>query len=183
MTTTLTLGDVFIHILIFFGGAFALWLLQKCRSRISDYWARRSISSRIKRIDLLKNTLSKYDADFSDTRLSAGRIVSTALWSVIFFVTTTLCIGLASLVSLLSALRCDLHPDCVMQYVFVKIWNLSWLSWDISADQTAVIFIIVAMAALYRFFISAQTLLLEISPEKYRARFSDRIARLRDRIP
>jgi hypothetical protein len=60
---------------------------------------------------------------------------------------------------------------------------LSWLSWDTSADQTEVSFMIIAMVALYRFFISVQTLLLEISPEKYRTRFSGRIARLRDRIP
>jgi hypothetical protein len=72
MTTTLTLGDIFIHILIFFGGAFALWLLQKCRSLISDYWASRSISSRRKRIDFLQNALAKYEADFSDIRLFTG---------------------------------------------------------------------------------------------------------------
>jgi hypothetical protein len=183
MTTTLTLGDVLIHILIFFGGAFALWLLQKCRLPISDYWARRSISSRRKRIDYLKNTLTKYETDFSDTRLFIGRIVSTTLWSVTFFNVATLCIGLAFIVSIISALRCDLHTDCVIQYTFMKIWNLSWLDWDISADKAGVLFMIVAMAALYRFFVSVQMLLLEISPDKYRARFSDRIARLRVGIP
>ena len=70
-----------------------------------------------------------------------------------------------------------------MQYEFMKIWNSSWLSWDMSADQIGFTFMIIAMATLYRFFMSVQTLLLEISPEKYRDRFSDRIARLRDRIP
>ena len=133
---------------------------------------------------LLKKTLTTYEADFSDTRLFIGRIVGTTLWSVAYFGVTTLCIGLAFLFSIVSSLRCDLHPDCVLQYELMKIWNLSsWLSWDISVDQTGFLFIILAMAALYRFFIYVQKLFLEISPEKYRARFSGRIVRLRNRIP
>jgi hypothetical protein len=66
MTTTLTRGDILIHILIFFGGAFVLWFLQKFWARFSDFWARRSMSSRRKRIDRLEVTLAKYEADFAD---------------------------------------------------------------------------------------------------------------------
>src|SRR4029077_7340580 len=69
MTTTLTIGDVLIHTLIFFGGASALWVLQKFWSSFSDYLARRSTKSRLKKIDSLEQILSKYEADFSDVRL------------------------------------------------------------------------------------------------------------------
>jgi hypothetical protein len=65
----------------------------------------------------------------------------------------------------------------------MNIWNASWLSWDVTPDTVEGLLFFLAMVALYLFFLSVQTLLLEISPEKYRTRLSGSIAGLRDRIP
>ena len=125
------------------------------------------------RIGALESALLKYEADFSDTRLFMGRILSTTLSSLIFFSVASLGTGIAFLIAIVSAFGCGLRADCVNQYIFVKIWNVPWLNWDVSADHAEALMMLMAMGFLYRFFLSVQTLLLEISPEKYRARAFD----------
>jgi hypothetical protein len=51
-----------------------------------------------------------------------------------------------------------------------------------SADQASVVLMLFGMFTAFLFTLSLQTLVRELSPEKYRARVADRIARLRARI-
>jgi hypothetical protein len=149
----------------------------------SDYWARRSISSRRKRIDSLERTLAKYEADFADQRLFIGRIVRNTLFAISYLIVGGLSLGIAVAFAIVNSALCELHPGCVEQSAAAIIWYSPWLSWELSAAHFSVVFVMVAIYAAVGSSVCMQTVLLEISPEKYRARFGDRIARLRDRIP
>jgi MFS family permease len=174
MTTTLTSGDILIHILIFFGGAFALWFLQKSRSVITDYLSSRSVSSRLKRISSLESRLAKYESDFSDGRIFIGRIIITAVTAMVLCSLGMLVLGLAFLFRVAHQSLCNFRHDCV---------TLNFWTWDFSQLlDTWTIFLLLAGVSLGAFFGAMGILLLETSPEKFRARMNDRIARLRDGI-
>jgi hypothetical protein len=178
----LLLAEILVLITIF-GLGFIWRYCVRLFLSVSDYVARRSTSSRRKRIESLEGTLTKYEADFSDQRLFLGRIVSRAVSAIAYLILGSLSMGLAFVVAIVHFAQCDLHNNCVYNNAFTKIWNYSWTSWELSAAHVAVIFTFLGIYAAIFYFINAQTLLLEISPEKYRVRFGDRIARLRDRMP
>jgi hypothetical protein len=159
MTTTLTLGDVLIHTLIFFGGAFALWLIGKFRSAFSDYWARRSTSSRRKRIASLEKTLVKYEADFADTRLFVGRLLNLTVAAIVSVVFSVLFIALPLL-----------YSNLVLRYH----------SGDI--ELLEIICLLLVLIGFFIFSAATDALRLESDPEEYRARLCSRIDRLRELI-
>jgi hypothetical protein len=174
MTTTLTSGDILIHILIFFGGVFALWLLQKSRSVITDYLSSRSMSSRLKRISSLESRLANYESDFSDGRLFTGRIIFRAMFAIVWLSLGIVCLELSFLFRIAHQLLCEVRKDCV---------NTNFWASDFSQLlHPSSIFLLLATVPLGVFFGATEALRLETSPEKFRARMNDRIARLRDGI-
>jgi hypothetical protein len=182
MTTTLTLGDVAIELLILFGGTFCLWLLRKWQIRFSDYWARRSTSSRQERIVSLENALAKYEADFLESRTFIGRILVISVTAIFQFSISCLSVGLGIVLAVISTLNCDLHPDCVPQHIWIRLFHSSWRAWNLSIDQGSLLLMLVGVFSTSICILLFQELLLEIYPEKFRAKVADRISRLRARI-
>ena len=174
MTTTMTSGDILINILIVFGCAFVLWLLQKCTSVIADYLSSRSMSSRLKQISSLESRLANYESDFSDSRIFIGRITTRAILTIVWFSSCTLCLGLAFLLKVAHQLLCEFRNDC--------IYSFFWPSDFSELLHPSLIFLMLAAVSLGAYFSHMGTLRLETSPEKFRARMNDRIARLRDGI-
>ena len=77
---SLTWGDVLAHFLIGLGVAFFLSILYRyALPRLSDYWARRSISTARTKIARLERMLTGYEADFADPRLFTARIINNAV--------------------------------------------------------------------------------------------------------
>jgi hypothetical protein len=187
MSTTLTAGDVLIEFAILFSGAFVLWLLSKSRPILIDHWGRRSASSRRKSIDLLKNRLKQYEDDLADVRLFIGRVLQTFLIVMTWLSLSMLSIGLAFVYQIVGVLWCHLEHNCVyhnMAEVMIDVfWNSSWTKWHSSALKVSLVFALLSIGTLFRFFAAVQSLLLETSPHKYRARLGYRIAQLRDRMP
>ena len=64
MTTTMTSGDILINILIVFGCAFVLWLLQKCTSVIADYFVQPLDVVQIKTNFFVREQASKLQVRF-----------------------------------------------------------------------------------------------------------------------
>jgi hypothetical protein len=164
-------------------GAVGAWLFAAWYPSISDYWARRSISSSRQKISRLQNAVAKYEVDFSDSRLFIGRILTTALSAIAFLIASVFCIALAFMYVILNELRCELQNDCVYSNMMQRIWYESGLHWSLTAIDSTVTLTMLGIGSAFWFFVTTRRLGLEISPDKYRARLSERIAELRARIP
>jgi hypothetical protein len=164
-------------------GAVGAWLFSAWYPSISDYWARRSISSSRKRISRLENALGKYEVDFADGRLFISRIINIVFSAISFLIASFFCVALAFMYVMLNDLRCVLQSDCVYSNMVQRIWETSWLHWELTAIDSTIVLMLLGLGCAFWFFVAARRLALEISPDKYRARLSDRIADLRARIP
>jgi hypothetical protein len=170
---SLTWGDVLVHSAIGLGVALFLAILYKyVFPSISDYWARRSLSTRRKRIHHLTVALDEYEADFVDTRLFIGRIIFKTVWTIITLGFSLCLIIMSTLYHVSGNLRCEFYHNCI------NLWLLDFNSLEV---RTSVFFWGLATLFQFVFFVTVATLRLEISPAKYRASLRERLARLGDR--
>jgi hypothetical protein len=155
------------------GVAFILSILYKyVFPVVSDYRARRSLSTRRKRIHQLKVALEEYEADFADARLFITRIILKAVWTIIMLVLSIGAMITAILHSVSGNLRCEFYHNCI------NLWSLNLNDPEV---RMSLFFWIVAFLCQFLFFVSFGTLRREISPAKYRADLRERLARLGDR--
>jgi multisubunit Na+/H+ antiporter MnhB subunit len=166
---SLTWGDVLAHSLIGLGVAFVVFLLSLVYRRaapwVSDYWARRSVSAAKKQLPRLERLLAEYESDFADPKLFIARIIIKSVATLVLFIATTLFTVIAMGYYVISQIQCEGNYACT---------NPNLIS--------SVLILLITVLFEFLFFVVLSTLTLEASPEKYRARMGQRIARLRDRI-
>jgi hypothetical protein len=177
MTITLTPGDIIIHLIMIFGAAFLLSKLPRLLSVVGDYWASRRMSSRRRRAAWLEDRLSQYEADFSDIRVFIGRLVAMATFSIVTFCMGMWCIGISLLLLVKGDLLCNISHDCAPQ----SFW--AWATDYSQALRSSSMLVLFGLVCLLSFFSVLNTLFLEVSPDRLRARMAARIARLRDGVP
>lgn len=167
-------GNFPIDVLAGFVGAalFAVFviILRYVFTRLSDYWARRSISATQQKIAQLQDTLAKYEIDFADTNLFIGRIIFRTITAFFFLI-----LALSCLITNLY-IHTEIMFNCVIYHNCNNI-NIDQSRWGFPLILT-IGYLLVAV-----FFLVLFTIRLEIHPNEYRARLNKRIIRLQDRIP
>jgi hypothetical protein len=185
---SLTWGDVLVHVLIGLGVAFVVFLLtilyRHAAPWVSDYWARRSVAAAQRQIPRLERVLAAYEADFADYRLFTGRIIVKAIGPVILLLMVILLTIFGMSYYMLGQMYCEIHNNCVDVRTFSVMRAVTTVisNPEFSQFGVAILLLLLALVFEFLFFVASGQLSLEISPEKYRARLSNRIARLRDRI-
>jgi multisubunit Na+/H+ antiporter MnhB subunit len=181
MEISLTLGDVVVHTVIGLGVTFIVFLLSILYRRavpwLSDYWARRSVSAASKQISRLEKALAEYETDFADPRRFVGRIILKATAAIALLIATTLLTVIAIGYYVVAHVHCEINRSCAEYYGEFFLYDLN--SRELRAS---VLILVIALLVEFLFFITLSALTLEASPEKYRARLGERIARLRRRM-
>jgi hypothetical protein len=170
------LADHLINFLLDLAAALiAAWLFLKYFSTLSDYWARRSTVSVRKKVARLEHLLDKYESDFSDSRTFMARLtVRAALATVIIITTITCIVGLVvGNAVYVYTVECRVLNTCSAEQFHIFT----------SGDNRQFGFIGLVGVWFFVTFLLGRLLMLEASPNKYRARFRERIAGLRSRLP
>jgi hypothetical protein len=168
------LADHLISFLVDLAAALvAAWLFLKYFSTVSDYWAQRSTASVRKKTARLEALLAQYESDFSDSRTFMARIVLHATFTTVLLLSfLTAWVGILVINAVyVYTVECKTHA-CDEE----TLLGFSWYTRDFSF--MVLLFLWVFMFSAFLYF-----LMLQASPDKYRARFRQRIARLRSRLP
>jgi hypothetical protein len=181
MLITLTWGDVLVHALIALGGAFVVYLFsllyRYTAPRVTDYLARRSVSTAQSKIARLEQRLAHYEADFADGRLfTAGTIYNgvSVLFFALFFVGSLL---MSALFHATANIRCEFYHNCLDPWNMPSFWEATY------DEKIALIFLFTASIVEFVGILLTGKFKREISPKKYRDYFGQRIANLRKRFP
>jgi hypothetical protein len=181
MEISLKWGDVVVQFLIALGVTFVVYLVsilyRYTVPRVTDYWARRSVSTAQNKIARLARRLAKYEADFSDSRLFLARTIQNGvavLFFAIFFVGSIL---MSAMFHLTTSIRCEFYHNCL------DVWNQPSF-WEAPYDEkVSFIFLFTAVIVEFVGIQVSHKFNLETSPTKYRDYFGTRIANLRKRLP
>ena len=150
----------------------AAWVFLKYYPRISDYWAHRSTASVRKKTARLEALLAKYESDFSDSRTFMARIVLHATFTAVLLLGFLMAwVGILVINAVyVYTVECKTHA-CNEE----TLLGFSGNPRDLSFMVLLFIWVFMFSALFY-------LLMLQASPDKYRARFRERIAGLRGQL-
>jgi hypothetical protein len=151
----------------------AAWVFLKYYPTASDYWAQRSTASVRKKAARLEALLVKYESDFSDSRTFTARIVLHATFiivSLLGFLVAWVGILVINAVYVYTV-ECKTNNACNEETLL-----------GFSGNHRDIVFMVLLFMWVFLFSLLFYMLMLQASPDKYRARFRERLARLRSRL-